>query len=106
MSNRMKQLQALALENPDDSFVLFAIAKEHESLGDLNLAEEKFLHLKSLDEDYIGLYYHLGQIQEALDKNEAAMATYLKGIEKAKILKDQHALSELQNVKMNLELGL
>lgn len=106
MSERLTQLQGFLESQPDDSFILFAIAKEYEGSDQLTKAEEQYLHLKSVDPDYVGLYYHLGQLQEELDKPEDAMSTYIEGIEIAKKLKDQHALSELQGVKVNLEMGL
>lgn len=106
MSDRLKQLQGFLESQPDDSFILFAIAKEYEGMEQYEKAEEHYRYLKSVDPDYVGLYYHLGQLQEELDKADDAMLTYNEGIEIAKKLKDQHALSELQGVKVNLEMEL
>jgi len=106
MSDRLQQLLGYLETQKDDSFILFAIAKEYEGMEQYNLAEEKYLYLKSVNPDYVGLYYHLGQLQEELEKPEEAMSTYIEGIEIAKKLKDQHAMSELQGVKVNLEMGL
>lgn len=106
MSERLQQLLSYLEEQKNDSFLLFAVAKEYESMDQLEKAESQYLKLKSLDPDYVGLYYHLGAVQELLDKNELALKTYEDGIEIAKKLKDHHALSELKGVKVNLELGL
>ncbi len=106
MSDRLQQLQGFLKDQPDDPFILFAIAKEYEGLNEFKKAEESYLYLKSIDAKYVGLYYHLGQLQEELENPEAAMATYVEGIVIAKEIKDHHALSELQGVKVNLEMGL
>jgi len=39
-------------------------------------------------------------------KNTRALKTYQEGMAIAQAVKDQHAYSELQNAKMNLELGV
>ena len=106
MTDRLQRLLEFLEEQKDDSFILFAIAKEYESMEEYEKAEERYMYLKSLDPKYVGLYYHLGQLQEELQKPEDAMATYNEGIAIAKEIKDHHALSELQGVKVNLELEL
>lgn len=106
MSERLQQLLGFLENQKDDSFILFAIAKEYEGMEQFTKAEERYIYLKSIDPNYVGLYYHLGQLQEELEKPKMALATYEEGIEVAKQLKDQHALSELQGVKVNLEMGL
>jgi len=106
MTDRLNQLLGYLENQKDDSFILFAIAKEYESMNAFEKAEERYLYLKSVDPKYVGLYYHLGQLQEELEKTDDALSTYVEGIAVAKELKDHHALSELQGVKVNLEMGL
>ena len=55
------------------------------------------------DPEYVGTYYHLGKLQEALKDVEGALATYKEGIEIAKRIGDRHALSELAEAKMEIE---
>jgi len=106
MTDRLKQLLGFLEDQKDDSFILFAIAKEYESMQEHEKAEERYKYLQSIDPKYVGLYYHLGQLQEELEKPDEALVTYNEGIAIAKEVKDQHALSELQGVKVNLEMGL
>lgn len=106
MSERLQQLLGFLEDQKDDSFLLFAIAKEYEGLDDHTQAVEKYLYLKDIDPDYVGLYYHLGQLQESLGEQDKALKTYQEGIDVAKKIKDLHALSELQGVKLNLEMEL
>ncbi len=102
MSDRLKQLQAFLEGSPDDSFILFAIAKEYEKMKEMDQALDQYLLLKSKDSDYVGLYYHLGKLYEVKEDLDAAVMTYKEGMDVAKKQGDKHALSELAGAKLNL----
>ncbi len=102
MSNRLELLKTMLVKSPKDSFLLFAIAKEYEGLGDLNAALDFFLNLKKDDPNYVGLYYHLGKLYEKNEEIEKAFFTYKNGMQIAKEQGDQHALNELAGAKLNL----
>ena len=51
----------------------------------------------SIDENYIGSYYHLAKLLERTGDTEKAIAIYEKGMLKAKEKGEQHALSELRS---------
>lgn len=104
--SRLNKLLELYDVDNHDSFVLFAIAKEYEYLEKLEYAINSFESLKSVDANYVGLYFHLAALYQKVDNFEAAMQTYDEGIAIAKKLPDFHALSELVNAKQNLELEL
>jgi tetratricopeptide (TPR) repeat protein len=93
-------------EDPEDSFVLYAVAKEYEQLDDLEKALETYNKLKEADHDYVGLYYHLGKLYEILEEPDKALEAYAEGIDVAKSLADFHALSELNTAKTNLEIEM
>jgi len=103
MSNRLQVLQQLLRETPDDSFLLFAIAKEYEKLSQPQQALEQFRELVRKDPDYVGAYYHLGKLYEQLDQYDNALLTYTEGMKVAQKAGDQHALSELAGAKLNIE---
>ena len=105
-NSRLAKLMDFLKESPDDSFILFAIAKEHEKLGATKEAFVYYEKLTTVDPDYVGTYYHLGKLHEEAEAMEQALTVYQKGIEIAKKIKDQHALSELMGAKMNLEMEL
>ena len=101
-STRLQQLFHFLENNPKDSFVIFAIAKEYEKMEDKDKALEYYLRLKNNEPDYIGLYYHLGKLYEQLGKIETAFFTYKEGMEIAKKAGDQHAYNELAGAKLYL----
>lgn len=103
MSNRLQYLHQLLEASPEDSFLLFALAKEHEGNNDLAQAQSFYLRLKQSDADYIGTYYHLGKLYEQLNEYQNAILTYKEGIAISRRLGDRHAMSELQAALLNLE---
>jgi tetratricopeptide (TPR) repeat protein len=106
MSNRLDQLKSMHKDDPNDTFVLYALAKEYENLEQHDVSLEIFLKLKNQDPNYIGMYYHLGKLYELLDNNKEALITYIEGLEVGKKLGDFHAVAELNNAKTNLELEM
>lgn len=106
MTERLQKLKNFLKEDPNDDFILFALAQEYQKMDQLNEALEYYIQLQNKNPYYIGTYYHLGKLYEDLNQQETALESYKDGIEKAKERKDLHALAELQNAKTNLELEM
>jgi tetratricopeptide (TPR) repeat protein len=102
MSNRLDQLIQMQQGTPDDAFLLFAIAKEYEKLGQAEMALQWYLDLIQKDPDYVGTYYHLGKLYEQLEQPTQAFQTYAGGMAVARKQNDQHSLSELKGAQLNL----
>lgn len=100
--DRLTYLRQLLGESPQDTFIIYALAKEYEGRGDDDQALTYYQQLLTLDPDYVGAYYHLGKLQEKLDQAVTAFATYSKGMETAHKLGDQHAYSELAGARLQL----
>ncbi|MDX1910675.1 MAG: tetratricopeptide repeat protein [Saprospiraceae bacterium] len=103
MTNRLQYLSQLLESSPNDTFVLFALAKEHENTGADEQALAFYRRLEATDSDYVGLYYHLGKLLERLKNPDEAIKTYKKGIETSRRLQDRHAMSELQGALLEFE---
>ncbi len=95
MSSRLERLMSLWEADPDDAFLLFAIAKEHEKARDDARALEWYLRLRGADPAYVGLYYHLGRLYERLGHRTEALETYQAGMAVAREAGDGHAWAEL-----------
>lgn len=106
MNNRLERLKVLAEERPKDAFTLFALAKEYERMGDLQKSRSVFENLVENIPDYVGVYFHLGQLLEEMEKETDALNAYEQGILVAKQAGDNHALAELSNAAQNLKLQL
>lgn len=91
-------------EQPKDSFLLFAIAKEHENTGSIEQAIIFYEKVVENDSKYVGVYYHLGSAYAEQGDKDKAKAVLNKGVEICKEVGDQHALSELKSVLMNIDI--
>lgn len=103
---RLKQLQNLLESSPNDSFLLYAIAKEYENLKRTEEALQGYRQLTELHPDYVGTYYHYAKLLEEEEEFTAALEVYQSGMAVARQQGDLHALGELSNAKTNLELEL
>ena len=100
---RLAQLLAFHKEDPDDSFVRFALAAEYAKLGREEDARRAFEALREHDPDYVGTYYHLGKLYERTGMEVRAIETYRAGIDAAMRMSDFHARAELQSALMEAE---
>lgn len=103
--NRIQKLEAIVVQNPQDTFALFALAKEYEKISEIENAIKILENLLFIDKNYLGAYYHLGKLYEKNDEVKKALNIYKAGISVAQEQKNTHTLSELRNAKMNLEVG-
>ncbi len=101
-SPRLEQLLGFLAQSPNEPFILFAIAKEHEKIGNLKEALHYYQLLETTNSSYVGTYYHLGKLYEKLEQDAQAFATYQKGMKVAKDSNDNHSFSELAGAKMEL----
>lgn len=100
--DKITHLKSFLELDPNDSFTKFALALEYQKLGNTQLAEEYFVDIVEKDADYVGVYYHLGKLYETLGKSEQAALTYTKGLDVARLSKDNHAANELAEALLNL----
>ena len=95
---RLDKLLAFFKNEPDDEFLKYALATEYLRL---NQTEQSLFYYEDLVNNhprYVGTYYHLGKLYEALNRKGDAITTYEKGMAIAKEARDNHAFSELQAV--------
>ena len=95
-STRLVKLLAFLESDPNDPFVLYALATEYNSLNEPEKAFDYYLKLVEEHPNYVGTYYHLGKLYEKTGQTEPALAIYQKGMAAARDKRDMHAFSELQ----------
>ena len=62
--SRLQQLFQFLENSPEEPFLLFAIAKEYEGMGDTENAFKFYVKLTDDAPYYVGTYYHLGKLYE------------------------------------------
>ena len=100
--SRKTQIEALLQDSPNDGFLLFALAKEHEKAGEAAGAREVYERLVNEHPNDPGTYYHLGKLLEQLAEPEQANEVYNAGLKKTKELGETHHYRELMGAKMEL----
>jgi lipopolysaccharide biosynthesis regulator YciM len=104
-NQRLAKLFEFLSADPNDSFILYAIATEYNVQNDNANALKYYLKLTEEHPSYVGTYYHLGKLYEKLGEKEKAIAVYQNGMNAARQKRDMHALSELQGA-YNTAAGL
>ncbi len=104
--NRIKTLLGFLNDDPNDTFVLYSLAQEYTSAGNASESRKYYHLLRDVDADYIGLYYHLGKLEESEGNHEVAEKVYVDGIELAGRIGDSHAHGELEGALAMLRMLL
>ena len=103
ISLRLQQIQDMLKNEPNDSFLNYALALELAKENNIPKAIEIIEEILKRDPDYLGAYYQLGKYYELLQQSDKAIATYQKGIEIAKQQKNSKTLGELNEALLMLE---
>ncbi|BAV04640.1 hypothetical protein SAMN05421788_111162 [Filimonas lacunae] len=96
--DRIARIHQLLQVTPKDNFLRHALALEYSKAGELAKARQLFEDILTEFPDYIGSYYHLGKLLEAMGEPALALEWYAKGMIAARKVGDLHAYSELQSV--------
>ncbi len=104
MQDRLKLIENMILTNPEDSFLHYCAALEHEKKGDIPVAIKILKTILKNDQDYLATYYQLGRLLEVRGKVEDAIATYKLGKSVAKRRNDSKTLGELSEALMLLDV--
>jgi tetratricopeptide (TPR) repeat protein len=95
-TTRLTKLLEFLEADPNDPFVLYAIATEYNTSNEQDKAFEYYNKLINEHPTYVGTYYHLGKLHEKNQQTEAAIDIYKRGMQAARNKSDNHAFSELQ----------
>jgi tetratricopeptide (TPR) repeat protein len=99
----MDKLKEFLQATPNDSFLQHALALEYIKEDNDIEAKNLFEAILKREPNYVGSYYHLGKLLERNNNFPEAIEIYTKGMEQAKILKDNHSYNELQGALEDLE---
>ena len=99
---RREKLEAMLLENPDDSFLRYGIAMEDRSAGNMSAALVGFAEVLRRDPAYVPAYFQAAQLQIDEGRTVEARDLLEQGIAAALKAGDSHAVGEMQNVLQGL----
>ncbi len=93
---RIEQLKVFLQDEPEDNFLLHALALEHVKAGNTVEARRIFESILTRDPAYVASYYQLAKLLESESVEDLALIWYQKGMEAAKQAGDKHAYNELK----------
>ena len=99
-NTRLDKLLEFFRNEPEDEFLKYALATEYLRLNETGKALFYYQDLVNNHPRYVGTYYHLGKLYEALNRKAEAIKTYEDGMKIAQEARDNHALAELKAVFM------
>jgi Tfp pilus assembly protein PilF len=103
-ADRVEQLQAYLKDEPDNSFLKFALGLEYFNKNELANAEKYFVDILQTDPHYTAVYYHLGKLYEQLNRKTEAEKIYEKGVKLTKgndVKNYRELLSAYQNLMLD-----
>ncbi|MFT5667905.1 MAG: tetratricopeptide (TPR) repeat protein [Vicingaceae bacterium] len=94
--NRIEEIKKMLKTDKQDSFLTYALALEHEKVGNTREAISIIEELIKVDPAYLGAYYKLGALYESKGKFDKAISIYNVGIKLANEKNDNKTKGELE----------
>lgn len=104
--DKIAMLKEILGMNPKDAFARYGLAMEYANGGEIEKALAEFDSLAAEHPDYTAGYFMAAQTLAKVERTEEAKARLALGIASAKRTGNQHALSEMQAMLDDLELGI
>ena len=98
--SRITELETLLDENPNDPFLIYALAREYEKTNGTMQALLMYEHLVTNYPDYIATYYHYAKLLYGAGNRPEAIKLLHLGIERSMTAKDMHATGEMRGLLM------
>ena len=92
---KREQLEALLRDDPDDVFLMYAVAMAYVAEGDTSQGLARLKAVIEQHPDYVAAYFQSAQLLAAEGENEPAGALLRQGIEVAQRVGDSHAAMEM-----------
>ncbi len=102
-NTRLQKLLEMNSENPQDTFVVYAIGMEYLGLNQFAVAEQYFKDCLQLDNNYISAYYQLGLLFQRSENDAQALAYLREGLALAKLGSNQKTLNEFNSLIEEIE---
>jgi len=91
-----EQLEKFLQDDPNDVFLLYALAMTYVTEGNAAVAIEKFQHVIDQDAEYVPAYFQKALVLNQDGQTEKAKETLSKGIDVARQTGDSHAEGEMK----------
>ncbi len=93
--SRREKIEAMLAEDPNDTFLRYALAMEYKSEGSPDVAAQKMTELTKDVPPHVPAFFMAGQYLAELGEVEQARTILRDGIEEARKQNDHHAAAEM-----------
>lgn len=97
-----EQIEKLLASDPDDPFLLYAMAQDLANAGEHEEAVAYYTRTIGADQGYCYAYYHMARSLEALGRVDEATKILDDGLETARKVGDAKAASEIDQLRSML----
>ena len=101
--DKIAMLTEILTHNPGDAFARYGLAMEHANQGQTEASLAEFDRLLSTHPDYTAGYFMAAQTLVKVGRTDEARTRLDQGIASARRTGNQHALSEMEALLMELE---
>lgn len=102
MTDRAAMLKEILSQSPDDAFARYGLALEYANSGQPEEAIREFQTILEKNADYVPAYQMWAQTLITAGRSDEAREILHKGIASAQRTRNQHALSEMEGMLMDL----
>jgi len=96
------QIQNLLEKEPNDPFLLYALAQDHAKQNEHEEAVQSFKQTLEHDPDYCYAYFHMARSLQALGRDDEALRTLDEGLATAQRVNDPKAISEISSFRATI----
>jgi len=100
--DRIAMLQEILTQSPDDAFARYGLALEYANTGQTEDALREFRTILEKNPEYVPAYQMAAQTLMTADRPDEARSMLETGIAAAQRTRNQHALSEMEGMLMDL----
>jgi cytochrome c-type biogenesis protein CcmH/NrfG len=104
--DKIATLTEILAQDPTNAFARYGLAMEYAGQNNVEIALAEFQKLLADHPDYTAGYFMAAQTLAKAGRKEEAKARLTEGIASARRTGNQHALTEMQAMLDDLELGL
>jgi tetratricopeptide (TPR) repeat protein len=103
--SRLAQLQQMLVDEPNDSFLHYALGMEYVKLGDAEQGVRQFASMNAAFPDHVAAWHQRGRLLADRGEADAAREVLQHGIAVAQRTGDDHAAGEMQGLIDMLQTG-
>ncbi len=99
---RREQIEKMLAQDPQDAFLLYALAMEWISENQVEKALDQLQQLLAMHVDYVPAYLQAGQLLAQMARTSEAVHLLEQGMQQARIQNDLHAFEEMELLRQSL----